>query len=73
MCIRDSEYIKWEKGILTNNITLFKISKEIERISQELKKYNIFILSNFINGSSIIDRLYNSISFVNSIINNSLG
>jgi galactitol-specific phosphotransferase system IIB component len=64
-----SEYISWEKSILTNSIDLFRVSKEIQENVTKLKKHNIFILANFIKGSSIIDRLYNSINFVNELKN----
>jgi protoporphyrinogen oxidase len=63
-----SEYVEWEDSILTNNINLFKNLKEIKIIVNKLREYNIYILANFIGGSSIIDRLYNSIEFINEFI-----
>ncbi len=60
------EYVEWQHAILTNNVNLFKVLKNIETVSEKLKDYNIYILANFIKGSSIIDRLYNSIEFVNT-------
>ncbi len=65
-----SEYIKWENSILTNDINLFKVSRNIELVSQKLRDYNIYILANFIKGSSIVDRLYNSIEFIKTNFKN---
>jgi|GEM_PF-3567829 len=64
-----SEYVEWEDSILTNDINLFKNLKEIKIIANKLREYDIYILANFIGGSSIIDRLHNSIEFINEFIN----
>jgi protoporphyrinogen oxidase len=63
-----SEYVEWEDSILTNDINLFKNLKEIKIIANKLREYDIYILANFIGGSSIIDRLHNSIEFINEFI-----
>jgi protoporphyrinogen oxidase len=63
-----SEYLEWEDSILTNDINLFKNLKEIKIIANKLREYDIYILANFIGGSSIIDRLHNSIEFINEFI-----
>jgi glutaredoxin-related protein len=64
-----SEYVEWEDSILTNDINLFKNLKEIKIIANKLREYDIYILANFIGGSSIIDRLYNSIEFITEFVN----
>ena len=63
-----SEYVEWEDSILTNDINLFKNLKEIKIIANKLREYDIYILANFIGGSSIIDRLHSSIEFINEFI-----
>lgn len=62
-----SEYVVWENSILTNDTNLFNVSKKIQENIDKLKNYNIFILANFIKGSSIVDRLYNSINYINEL------